>query len=642
MSPFFQVILLFSGLLQAAELPRLTVTGRRPGRALPEEGSGSAGERRELEGSGPVTLPSLLRQSPSVTVRQTGGEGTAAEYWVRGQDPHQTRFFLEGVPLSDAAYDSAPVHWLPLAALGAADVYPDDVPVGLGGDGLGGAIRFVFPTERLASSVKLRSGAYGYGEVGGLVSLPEAQVFLGYQRSREDFPFRYDGGTQFEAADDTIVRRENNQFQRFTILPVVPLSKNLRVFGLGVRNEVGVPGPVGLASAATLKQSYALAALEWKASPWRSHLFTRFAQDGFHNPNYATVTASAPDSRSLGKAVGVGTTYFNGQELVRVGGTYEHLEVRTDNGPLAGTQGQGRLQAESGIARSFFVDDSNKLQPSLSLHYYEYLPGVGAAVRRQMVLASPRLSLTSELGEGWRLRGTAGSYFRAPTLFEIYGSPGGFTPNPELEAERAEKVQAGLDREWRRPVEGLRAIRASYSYSIAFARELIAYLQNSQFSRVATNIGNGRIDSHELGLELEFSGVPLLWRNAVNVLWTENRTAIPYQQGRELPERPNWRWQSDVGWTSEVYSAGYSFAWVGPTYSDLANLRRRSAAQDHSLWAGVRPRGYGSFRLEVRNLFDTLTVDSSFAGEAINEYTTGYTGYPAPGRRVYLSWQYDF
>lgn len=640
---FFQVILLFSGALGAgAELPRLTVTGKRPDREVPAEGTGALGARHAIDSQAPVNLPTLLRQNPSVTVRDSGGEGSAPVYWLRGQDPHQTRFFLEGIPLSDAAYDTAPVHWLPLAALGAADVFPSEVPVGLGGDGLGGAIRFVFPSEPSVTMVKVRGGSYGYRQVGGLASTSGSSLLLDYQESREDFPFLSDGGTPFEPADDVVARRQNNQFRRFTLLPVVPLGKNFRAFGLGVRNEIGVPGAVGQNSTAQLDQSYALGALEWREGEWRAQVFGRWARDDFHNPNYATATASAPGARSDGRVLGGGIGYFNGRELVHVGGTYEHLRVRTDEGPRQGIQGQGRWQAESGLARSFSIDGTANVQPSLALHYYDYQPGEGAAIRRQMVLASPRVTGDVALGNSWRLRGSLGSYFRAPSLFEIYGSPAGFTPNPSLLAERAEKAEAGVDKEWRRPFAGVRSLRASYTYSIAFARDLIAYVQNSQYSKVATNIGSSRIDSHELGAEVAVEGVPVTWRNAVNFLWTENRSPIPYQRGRELPERPSWRWQSDVAWTGEVFSAGYSLSWLGPAFSDVANLRRRSAAQDHSLWTGMRPRGWGSFRLELKNVFDTITVDSSFAGEAINEYTTGYTGYPAPGRRVYLSWQYDF
>jgi len=628
-----------------AELPRLTVTGQRAPRNSPRQGVGAEGQRLEIDSAVPQSLSRVLRESPSVTVREIGGEGTAPEYWVRGQRPHQTRFFLEGVPLSDAAYDTAPAHWLPILALGSTDVFAEEVPVGLGGDGLGGAIRFSFPTRAASSALETRVGSFGYREVGGLAASRAALVFLGYRESREDFTYLFDNGTAFESSDDSLQRRENNQFRRFTVFPLIPLWESardrVRLFGMVVRNEMGVPGPVGQTSKADLTQTYALAAVDWKRGAWSSQLFGRGAADDFHNEGYATLGMGAPDSRSRAQAVGLSTSWSDDLSVARVATALENFRFDAGDGPRGGTRGQGRWQIESGFSRAFETAENVTIRPAVALHFYDYLPGEGTIARRQMFLGSPRVNGSWEIDPGFRARAGLGSFFRAPSLFEIYGTSAGFASSPDLKAERAVKAEVGLDHEWKQPMASVRFLRTSYTYSTAFASDLIAYIQNSQESRIATNIAAARIDSHELGAEVQWT-FPLSWKNGVTFFWTENRTEIPSQQGRELPERPTWRWQSDLMWREELFSGGYSLSWMGPAFSDLANFRNRASSQDHSVWVGVQPRGWGRFRLEVKNLFDTIKIDSAFAGESTSEYTTGYAGFPAPGRRIYLSWHYDF
>ncbi len=643
--PIFLMIAGFSGGALGTELPRLTVTAKTPSHEASQEDGGNRVERKIIDPRGPKSLPRLLRESPSILVRDAGGEGSAPEYLIRGQDPHQTRYFLEDIPLSDAAYDSAPVHWLPLDALGAVDIYPEGVPVRLGGDGLGGALRFSFPRgEELKSWASARVGSYSYREVSGLGASKGSQIFAGYRESLEDFSFVSDHGTPFETSDDTIEKRTNNHFRRFTLLPKILLSESgsdpVQAFGLGVWNEMGVPGPVGQTNGGKLNQGYGLGAVDWKhEKAWRTHLYGRWARNIFHNENYATISQAIDESRSEEGRLGVGTCFSSGDALVQMGTNYEHFQLETIGGPTPGKRGSGRWQWESGLSRTISVGKW-VVQPAIALHFYQYLPESGGD-RRETVLLSPRIGSSFEPLPSWRLRASAGSYFRAPSLFELYGSPAGFSSSPGLNSERAEKLEIGADKEWRRAIVGTRSVKASYSYSIAFARDLIAYLQNSQSTRVATNIGNSRIDSHEVALETAFQGVPLFWKNAFAILWTENRTPIPSQQGKELPERAPWRWQMDLSWMGERLSVGYSLSWSGPVFSDLSNLRKRSSTQDHSLWAGVATPGWGRFRLEVRNLLNTLKVDSLFAGEAVSEYTTGYAGFPAPGRRVYLSWQYE-
>jgi outer membrane cobalamin receptor len=89
---------------RAAEVETITVYGNRE--------SDSSEEKREFESltvpievRGGESLGDKLRVIPSIDVRESGGEGATPNLFIRGQDPKQTRFFLEGFPLADAEFN---------------------------------------------------------------------------------------------------------------------------------------------------------------------------------------------------------------------------------------------------------------------------------------------------------------------------------------------------------------------------------------------------------------------------------------------------------------------------------------------------------------------------------------------------------
>lgn len=80
---------------------------------------------------------------------------------------------------------------------------------------------------------------------------------------------------------------------------------------------------------------------------------------------------------------------------------------------------------------------------------------------------------------------------------------------------------------------------------------------------------------------------------------------------------------------------------MGERYWDLANKKKMSPIADHGISVNYSPRGWGVWNFDILNVFDTVTAYSLISGMQTLDSTTGYMGYPAPGRRIYLSWHYD-
>ncbi|PWK77253.1 outer membrane cobalamin receptor [Mucilaginibacter oryzae] len=84
----------------------------------------------------------LLNQAAGVKVRQQGGLGSQADYYLNGLSGKQVRFFIDDLPL-DFLGPGLNINLLPANVIDRIDVYKGVVPVRLGADALGGAINVI-------------------------------------------------------------------------------------------------------------------------------------------------------------------------------------------------------------------------------------------------------------------------------------------------------------------------------------------------------------------------------------------------------------------------------------------------------------------------------------------------------------------
>ncbi len=618
------VILLFSlaaGPALQTELPPITVPGNRHARKTPAHRSELGGETIEVPDAHTESLSRLLRHSPSITVHETGGAGTPAEFLIRGMDPIQNRYFLEGVPLTDAAYNNANASLVPLEALSGVDIYAEGVPVYLAEDGLGGAVGLKLAHDRCAGpAFGSRAGSFGYFRAYGEACLPaaSAKAHVGYVQSSEDFLYFDDNGTPFNSTDDTLARRKHNGFRRVTLMPEAQVGA-VKIFSLNVYGEKEIPGPVERPARGKLSQFYSVTGARHEADlggGLRSdaHLYLRVGHDTLEGLE-AFLPAQSTD-------IGAGAKFaLRAGEWEGIAGVArEELNV--------GQTGKGRLSIPAGLSTSFPIGGrALSIKPAVLAHFYSYSPSGSYA------LASPRIGLVSRPLDAVQLRAAAGSFYRAPTLFELYGSPSGISASPGLRYEQAAKAEVGFD--W-----DTRAVRLSYTFSASRARDLIAYVQNSQATRVAVNVGEAEVLAHELAVEGR-TAWDIGARAALTFLSAKNLSDVAAQYGNELPHRPPYQTDLVLSYTRPRWSLSYELVVYGPTYWDLANAQRLGAVANHNLRAAWDSLGAGSFGLELDNLTDVISAPSSVGAFSTTDNSTGYFGYPAPGRRMYLSWRYD-
>jgi outer membrane receptor protein involved in Fe transport len=336
-------------------------------------------------------------------------------------------------------------------------------------------------------------------------------------------------------------------------------------------------------------------------------------------------------------------SHFDGQAVF--GADLENFSAK-DNG-MSSTEKKNRLHIPLGGSATVTMGDLKTTLGAVG-HYYHYDFRGNTVFEvnktqeepRDYFFVSPRMGSRFSLTQGIEIRATGGKYYRAPAMRELYGSPLGVAPSLTLKPESAWKGDIGVDGEFSFKDSWLRNTRFSATLFTSRSENLITYLKNAQQAVIAINIGESEIWGEELLTEWNTS-FDLSLRMGVSLLQTRNVSAIAAQFGKKLPGRPDYRIQAGLQWDNSVLGLGYFMVWNGPYYWDLVNSTEMQPWMEHSVSLSIRPKGWGTFLIEGKNLGDVISVISQTGTNSVVDNTTGFLGYPAPGRRVFLTWQYE-
>lgn len=103
-------------------------------------------------------LNQLLKSTPGIIIRESGGLGSGFRLSLNGLSGNQIRYFIDGVPMENFG-SSMSLNNFPVNTIENIEVYKGVVPISLGADALGGAINLISGHRRK----NFLDGAYTYG-----------------------------------------------------------------------------------------------------------------------------------------------------------------------------------------------------------------------------------------------------------------------------------------------------------------------------------------------------------------------------------------------------------------------------------------------------------------------------------------------
>ena len=155
-------------------LPDIVVTATRGPESLSRTGSAiSVVPQAEIATTNPLSLVDALRGVPGLDVSETGGPGATTSVRLRGANPGQTLVLIDGVRVNDPAAASGDYDFsmVPVGAIERIEVLRGPQSALYGSDAIGGVVNIITKKGGGPAQFNLRTEAGSYGTLSSIGSL---------------------------------------------------------------------------------------------------------------------------------------------------------------------------------------------------------------------------------------------------------------------------------------------------------------------------------------------------------------------------------------------------------------------------------------------------------------------------------------
>jgi iron complex outermembrane receptor protein len=616
-------------------------------------------------------LAAVIDTASGTTVRRLGGLGDFAAVSLRGSTFRQVEVYLDGLPLNPDGAAAVNLSELPVTTFSRVELYRGMAPVAFGSGAIGGVLNLVTPGGAAPPSATIRLGSFGTVGTSAIVTPAvatggpghvEALLALDQLHTEGDFPYFDDQGTEYNLFDDRTSVRVNNALDRASVLGRLRFgapAARITVLDSFVGSHQELPGPISagatqasfgvtrnlLSASADLLPTAGLRVLPQAWWLFREETFDDRAAEIGTGTQYSRDRAATFGAQA--SAVWAPVAWVTGTLVVRARHErYTPYDLVLDVGD-GDRQRAGGLAALGADVRLW--SDRLTLSPAAQVEVLDDR-AIGTTPWEGTPVADTRLSAwpTPRMGALLRplpwlaLKGNAGLYLRAPDLTELFGDHGLVIGNEDLVPEHGTSWEVGLRAE--APWEGLVQGSVDVAYARRRVTDLIVYVQNSQFTQIAQNVGDAYVRSTEAALAISLGP----WVSSrTNVTWTLTRNLVdePAYADKALPGIP----PVEVNQETTLRLPGriglsHTWSYTGLTYTDTADIGFTAPRNLHSFALDLTPVvGLPTLRAELLNAFDVrgTAVDRNPLDEAddtsIVRPLTDFSGYPLPGRTVMVA-----
>ncbi|MFH0799136.1 MAG: TonB-dependent receptor [Pseudomonadota bacterium] len=600
-----------------------------------------------------TTIPQLLERSAGVYVKRYGGLDDFAAISLRGSTAQQIQIYLDDVPLASPQGDIVDLSLIPLDVIDRIEVYKGGSPGIIPDSTVGGVVVLKTKKRPEKTETTIRNTGASFTTYKGLVSRAQAvgrfSYVAAYERYQSDGDFTYldNNGTTFNAADDVLTTRKNNNFASNSLYSkmMVELSKDAHLsFSNSFFNkDQGVPGLGNrqslIARLETWRDVVSAAAdkdfSSIKGLSGHADLFFDFLNNQFSNPNGQIgigIQRNDDDTYRFGE--NFRATYLLGshQQLkgfvshrgeyfcpVNWAATPSHGPHSGRNSLNAGAEDEiilfaDRLSIVPSARLSSIFNDLTNQDPSQPTAFVS----TNSRVDNQL---SAKLGASIRLIDELRLKGNIYRGFRNPTFSELFGDRGTLVGNATLRPEESFNVDASLSYSYRKDENRLSAdFEATYFRNSV--DNLIQFLQTSQFTVRAQNTNKALINGMELSARAAWAERLSAYAN-YTFQDARDASSLPATSGKYLPGRPRHELNAGVTWSKPW--AG----WISTRLSGEINYMSGNYLDTQNLLS-VNNRTIVSAGLAAIILKD-LTL-SFTVRNLTNEMISDLVGFPLPGR----------
>ena len=547
-------------------------------------------DRQAIERSGAVGVADVLSSYPGVQFARNGGAGNTTSLFIRGANTNQTAVYVDGVRIESQS-GSGGFTWqtLPLAQIDRIEILRGPAAAIYGSDAIGGVVQ-VF-TRRGEGAFQPYAGV-------GAGTYNTYQVNAGFTGAQAQWDYAV-GATKEKSQGFNVKQGNNSDIDGYdshseTARLGLQINKDHKLEATLLQSRMDAQYDSSSVEDDHNVETIQTTGLNWTAQWTPGYqsklLLTRSRYDNITQPGskYATNTV-------------LRNYVFQNDYSMDIHRFQANLERREDALDNTSTTPAGTERSQNALALGYgLMLEQHSLQLNAR---HDTDSDFGDKNTAQAAYAY-------ELNDAWQLRASAGSAFRAPTLFQRFYKYGG---NAGLEPESSDNIEAGLKYAYQNDSLSLVAYRNRIS-------NLIDYFYATGECNCYENIDHARLQGLTLSVATRYRDVNFSGSyDRLDAKNTDTGKALARRADNSLKLAADTQWQA--------WQLGGEWQWVDKRFDDKANKTVMPSFQLFNLWGQRQIDKDFSLLLRLNNAFDQ-------SYQLANDYYTA-------GRNVFVGVQWQ-
>ena len=365
-------------------------------------------DRATIQRSGATGLADVLALVPGIQISRAGNVGSTTDVLLRGTESRHTAVFIDGVRIDSQSTGGASWQTIPLAQIDRIEVLRGPAAAVYGSDAIGGVIQLftVKGKGALTPSIGLGFGTYNTKKVDAAVSGSSEAIDYSLGFAKES-SFGFDSRTGGTYNTDT----DGYSSESANVRLGLQISKTQRVEFSALTSDIDSQYDSSLTEDDHSLSKVNTVGLSWQ-SQWSDVYSTQLSVTGSYDSYETTPTYYLAETNL--RSYLFQNKFQLGKHLLTA--TLERREDQLRNDAINANRSQDALALGYG-----WMNHSHTLQFNLRSDKESAVGGYTTGSAAYGFSLSPQ----------WRATASAGTAFRAPTLYQLFSVYGVTTLQPE-------------------------------------------------------------------------------------------------------------------------------------------------------------------------------------------------------------------